>query len=460
MVHFTTTLFALIRENLSIKMRSAEEMDHADLELRATIIKVWPYEGKDKIDLLIPPREEIGKGKLTVGKIYGGLLILENWKTTKFGKIPNSQRPAGHGPGLNLNGLTAQLGLTKEMQLQNDKESVISDSYGESYDQSPDAHDYYGRWDSRSPSPVYDDFAGRRRKRGMHGSQAKRHGSYNEYVNYDWEDARDRDLRDRDGRDGYFRTRPRLTRATSSRDSGYYGGVGIAVSREEELRRERAREREERDKMVRDYIRNGRGWSQPEVARRREEIEDRRKLPRTPQSAINAMSALQGMLGINQGNLASMLSANSSMQNINGSVPNMHQNMVNAVRRLPQIPQVGTVSTQESSSTTGGIFSKLFRRSGNNPGLTEQQIQQQQLQLQQQRLLAQQQQQLLQQQQRGLQSSLSQPQGLASLAGGLSGQQQLLNQQQPMLQQGGLQVGGSGLLQQQQQNQQTFNGSA
>ena len=118
------------------------------------------------------------------------------------------------------------------------------------------------------------------------------------------------------------------------------------------------------------------------------------------------------------------------------------QNMVNAVRRLPQIPQVGTVSTQESSSTTGGIFSKLFRRSANNPGLTEQQIQQQQLQLQQQRLLAQQQQQLLQQ--GGLQSSLSQPQGLASLAGGLAGQQQqqLLAQQQ-LLQQGGLQVSSS-----------------
>jgi hypothetical protein len=31
---------------------------------------------------------EIGKGRLTVGKIYGGLLILENWKATKFGKIP------------------------------------------------------------------------------------------------------------------------------------------------------------------------------------------------------------------------------------------------------------------------------------------------------------------------------------------------------------------------------------
>lgn len=29
----------------------------------------------------------------------------------------------------------------------------------------------------------------------------------------------------------------------------------MAVSREEEIRRERAREREDRDKMVRDYIR-------------------------------------------------------------------------------------------------------------------------------------------------------------------------------------------------------------
>ena len=41
----------------SIKMRAAEEMDQADLELRTTIIKVWPYEGKEKIDLLVPPRE-------------------------------------------------------------------------------------------------------------------------------------------------------------------------------------------------------------------------------------------------------------------------------------------------------------------------------------------------------------------------------------------------------------------
>ena len=66
MVHFTTTLFALIRENLSIKMRSAEEMDQADLELRQTIIKVWPYEGKEKIDLLVPPREGESGKKITI----------------------------------------------------------------------------------------------------------------------------------------------------------------------------------------------------------------------------------------------------------------------------------------------------------------------------------------------------------------------------------------------------------
>ena len=36
----------------------------------------------------------------------------------------------------------------------NDKESVISDSYGESYDQSPDAHDYYGRWGTIAGNPL------------------------------------------------------------------------------------------------------------------------------------------------------------------------------------------------------------------------------------------------------------------------------------------------------------------
>src|SRR5947209_6395148 len=56
-VNFTTTLFALIRENLSIKMRPAEEMDQADRELRHTLNKLWPLQAKKIIDKLIPPND-------------------------------------------------------------------------------------------------------------------------------------------------------------------------------------------------------------------------------------------------------------------------------------------------------------------------------------------------------------------------------------------------------------------
>ena len=35
-------------------MRSAEEMDQADVELRETIVKIWPYSVKNKIELLVP----------------------------------------------------------------------------------------------------------------------------------------------------------------------------------------------------------------------------------------------------------------------------------------------------------------------------------------------------------------------------------------------------------------------
>ncbi|XP_035783196.1 voltage-dependent calcium channel type A subunit alpha-1-like isoform X20 [Anopheles albimanus] len=86
-VGFTTTLFALIRENLNIKMRTAEEMDQADMELRHTISHIWPLQAKKMLDLLVPLSEELNAGKLTVGKIYAGLLILESWRNTKFGQV-------------------------------------------------------------------------------------------------------------------------------------------------------------------------------------------------------------------------------------------------------------------------------------------------------------------------------------------------------------------------------------
>ncbi|KAK1117398.1 hypothetical protein K0M31_016769 [Melipona bicolor] len=89
-VNFTTTLFALIRENLNIKVRRASERNQANEELRDTIRSIWPLQAKKMLDLLIPRNEELGRGKMTVGKIYVCLLILESWRTTRFGQIEST----------------------------------------------------------------------------------------------------------------------------------------------------------------------------------------------------------------------------------------------------------------------------------------------------------------------------------------------------------------------------------
>lgn len=62
-------------------------MDQADSELRETISHIWPLQAKKMLDLLIPKSDELNARKLTVGKIYAGLLILESWRNTKFGQI-------------------------------------------------------------------------------------------------------------------------------------------------------------------------------------------------------------------------------------------------------------------------------------------------------------------------------------------------------------------------------------
>lgn len=62
-------------------------MDQADDELRVTIQHIWPLQAKKILDLLIPRNAVLNSGKLTVGKIYAGLLILESWRNTRFGQI-------------------------------------------------------------------------------------------------------------------------------------------------------------------------------------------------------------------------------------------------------------------------------------------------------------------------------------------------------------------------------------
>ena len=65
-------------------------MDEANQELRVTIKKIWPLQAKKVLDLIIPPDKELNNGKLTVGKIYAGLLVLENWRATCFGQLESS----------------------------------------------------------------------------------------------------------------------------------------------------------------------------------------------------------------------------------------------------------------------------------------------------------------------------------------------------------------------------------
>lgn len=70
-------------------------MDQADDELRVTIQHIWPLQAKKMLDLLIPRNNCLNSGKLTVGKIYAGLLILESWRNTRFGQIDSGLPVSG-----------------------------------------------------------------------------------------------------------------------------------------------------------------------------------------------------------------------------------------------------------------------------------------------------------------------------------------------------------------------------
>lgn len=61
-------------------------MDIADDELRETIRMIWPLQARKMMDLLVPKNIMLNKNNLTVGKIYGGIMILESWRNTRFGK--------------------------------------------------------------------------------------------------------------------------------------------------------------------------------------------------------------------------------------------------------------------------------------------------------------------------------------------------------------------------------------
>ncbi|KFP05070.1 Voltage-dependent N-type calcium channel subunit alpha-1B [Calypte anna] len=121
-VHFTSTLMALIRTALEIKLASGGVKQHqSDAELRKEISLVWPNLSQKTLDLLVPPHKP---DEMTVGKVYAALMIFDFYKQNKNSRDQVHQ-PAGGlcqpGPVSLFHPLKATLEQTQPAALSNAK---------------------------------------------------------------------------------------------------------------------------------------------------------------------------------------------------------------------------------------------------------------------------------------------------------------------------------------------------
>ncbi|XP_053523820.1 voltage-dependent N-type calcium channel subunit alpha-1B [Artibeus jamaicensis] len=92
-VHFTSTLMALIRTALDIKLAPAGTKQHqCDAELRKEISCVWANLPQKTLDLLVPPHKP---DEMTVGKVYAALMIFDFYKQNKTSRDQLHQAPGG-----------------------------------------------------------------------------------------------------------------------------------------------------------------------------------------------------------------------------------------------------------------------------------------------------------------------------------------------------------------------------
>lgn len=84
-VHFNSTLMALIRTALDIKIAKGTEggidKHQMDAELRKEMIAIWPNLSQKTLDLLVTPHKATD---LTVGKIYAAMMIMEYYRQSKI----------------------------------------------------------------------------------------------------------------------------------------------------------------------------------------------------------------------------------------------------------------------------------------------------------------------------------------------------------------------------------------
>ncbi|KAF5889363.1 voltage-dependent R-type calcium channel subunit alpha-1E isoform X3, partial [Clarias magur] len=95
-VHFTSTLMALIRTALEIKIaRGGEDRGQMDIELQKEISIIWPHLSQKSLDLLVP----INKASdMTIGKIYAAMMIMDYYKQNKAKKLKQQLEEQKHAP--------------------------------------------------------------------------------------------------------------------------------------------------------------------------------------------------------------------------------------------------------------------------------------------------------------------------------------------------------------------------
>uniref|UniRef100_A0A8C2H6Q6 Calcium channel, voltage-dependent, R type, alpha 1E subunit a n=1 Tax=Cyprinus carpio TaxID=7962 RepID=A0A8C2H6Q6_CYPCA len=84
-VHFTSTLMALIRTALDVKIaRGGEDRGQMDIELQKEISVIWPHLSQKSLDLLVPIHKA---SDMTIGKIYAAMMIMDYYKQNKAKKL-------------------------------------------------------------------------------------------------------------------------------------------------------------------------------------------------------------------------------------------------------------------------------------------------------------------------------------------------------------------------------------
>ncbi|CAG5928829.1 unnamed protein product [Menidia menidia] len=96
-VHFNSTLMALIRTALDIKIaKGGADKHQMDAELRKEMMAIWPNLSQKTLDLLVTPHK--AATDLTVGKIYAAMMIMEYYRQSKTKKQQalREEQLAGH----------------------------------------------------------------------------------------------------------------------------------------------------------------------------------------------------------------------------------------------------------------------------------------------------------------------------------------------------------------------------